>query len=271
MNRQARQQPAAFTLIELLVVIAIIGILASMLLPALGKAKAKANRIKCVNCQKQIGTAFRVFASDNGDLYPLKATGNTYIIQTIGPSGAAQGNGAPNVLAWEVFQGMWNELQSPKVLLDPSDRSRATFSSVTDFNSYAGAPGVQSLSSLNHAANRDNAVSYGTGTECDESRPMGMLLVDRNISNGGTAAASQTGAGAMLLRMRAVLDATSPATASAGAVWTLGVPIHDLQGNVAYGDGSVQQATATILGRSVADAASLYPSIANQNQIVFPQ
>ena len=54
----------AFTLIDMLVVIAIIGILASILLPALSRAKGKAQRTMCLNHARQFGIAFEIYAGD---------------------------------------------------------------------------------------------------------------------------------------------------------------------------------------------------------------
>ncbi len=194
-----------FTLIEMLVVMAIISILASMLLPALSKAKSKANRIACISNLKQVGLAFRLWNDDNEDRYPFQ----------VDPSnGGSQGL----TEAWRHFVVLAEDLVTPKLLRCQSDREKDW---ALNFSNQPN--GLQTL--------KNEAVSYAISTDAESTHPLMQLVGDRNLVGRDGQNCSQAQINGVITTL---VPGTDPEPRWDGS-------IHQHAGNMAMVDGSAQQ------------------------------
>ena len=131
-----------------------LAILSAIFLPAVRTSNSCCQKINCVNNQRQIGLAFRTWALDNGDQFPMSVSTKE--------GGVLESNGGP--AAFLNFRAMSNELSTPKLLVCPEDAKRHW---ATNFGS-----------DLNNSK-----LSYFVGLDAGPTNVNMLLSGDRNLTN----------------------------------------------------------------------------------------
>jgi len=232
--KNLRKNLKAFTLIELLVVIAIIAILAAMLLPALARAKARAQRINCTNNLKQIGLSFKTWALDNGDAFPTRvAIANGGYSDYVGVR-TLTGSQATSRGTFGFFMVMSNELSTPKIVICPSENEGRQQASTFGGTIPAGSANIVPYTN-------DLNVSYFVGVDAVDTNPQMFLTGDHNLGSDGnlTPLKGFVTAPSSLNPDFKISLGTNFTSATTGPGWL--DTMHSKQGNVGLADGSVQQ------------------------------
>jgi prepilin-type processing-associated H-X9-DG protein len=208
----------AFTLIELLIVMACLVLLVAMLLPALARPKRAAPGYRCRNNLKQIGIAFRVWALDNRDQYPMRVSV---------PKGGTM-ELAERGIVFPSFLVMSNELSTPKILVCPDDPASEKRMATTFSYSSPAQPNVLFAS--------DKNVSYFVGVDAENTQPSMLLTGDSNLGLQG---------GRLMSGLQSFWT-NSP------ICWL--EPRHGKWGNIGMADGSVQQASTKELRKALSES-----------------
>ena len=217
------------TLIEVLVVIIVVATMAVLLLPALLSHPHGRHPIDCANNLKQVGLAYRIWAGDNNEKYPMEVS--------IRNGGAMEPATTGNAVA--VFEVMSNELSTPRILICPQDQIRLP--AATNFSD----------------SQLKNKISYFVGLDATEAQPQMILSGDDNFTIDGVPARS----GLVQFSTNANIAWTSGRhIADKAHFWSSA----KYYGNISLADGSVQSFTSHGL-----DSATTYSTTTNRTAIRF--